>query len=146
MELVIPERGGAGIAVHEQEKEEVPDVLKAGMSKMVVDNAFLEEVETIRKKVRNRTACLPIQPPPSQPVSGAADSSRCCRLRTLTRTRISYLHRAHVWAAHPSDSWERRKEERVNHLKTWVSGRARARALSPSLVKAVLAYLARRVR
>jgi hypothetical protein len=51
VELVIPERGGAGIAVHEQEKETVPDVLKNGMTTMIIDNAFLEEVEEIREQV-----------------------------------------------------------------------------------------------
>ena len=78
VELVIPERGGAGIAVHEQEKESVPDVLKNGMSKMVVDNAFLEEVEGVRKKVR----LSPLRPPDPQ------------RLPVHNLTRL-HLHLAH---------------------------------------------------
>merc|ERR1712072_1372371 len=48
--LVIPERGGAGVAVDEQEKQEVPAVLKNGMAQMVIDQAFLEKIERAQSK------------------------------------------------------------------------------------------------
>jgi hypothetical protein len=56
VELIIPERGGAGVAVHEQDKEPIPSVLRNGMASMVTDTAFREQVEIMKKKVSQSAA------------------------------------------------------------------------------------------
>jgi hypothetical protein len=56
VELIIPERGGAGVAVHEQGKEPIPSVLRNGMASMVTDTAFREQVEIMKKKVSQSAA------------------------------------------------------------------------------------------
>lgn len=51
VDLVIPERGGTGVSVKEQEKAPIPEVLRNGMDVPLLDSAFLEQVELLRAKV-----------------------------------------------------------------------------------------------
>lgn len=51
VDLVIPERGGAGVSVKEQQKAPIPEVLRNGMDAPLLDSAFLEQVDLLRAKV-----------------------------------------------------------------------------------------------